>query len=113
MPLTLLLGPANCGKVALLLDRFAEQLDAGAAPFLVVPTRPAVELAERDLLARRGVVLGGSIGTFDDLFERALKHGFVIYQGQGPLRSQIFRVANMGAAMDEDSISDLFKVLAQ
>jgi 2-aminoethylphosphonate-pyruvate transaminase len=49
----------------------------------------------------------------DDLFERALKHGFVIYQGQGPLRSQIFRVANMGAAMNEDSISDLFKVLAQ
>jgi len=73
MPLTLLLGPANCGKVALLLDRFAEQLDAGAAPFLVVPTRPAVELAERDLLARRGVVLGGAIGTFDDLFERALE----------------------------------------
>jgi hypothetical protein len=32
MPLTLLLGPANCGKVAQLFDRFAEQVDAGAAP---------------------------------------------------------------------------------
>src|SRR6476619_6954449 len=73
MPLTLLLGPANCGKVAQLLDRFAEQVDAGAAPTLVVPTRPDVELAERDLLARRSAVLGGMIGTFEDLFERVLE----------------------------------------
>src|SRR3954454_3107599 len=99
MPLTLLLGPANCGKVAQLFDRFAEQVDAGAAPTLVVPTRPDVELAERsaerveagaapprgvpprpdvelaerDLLARRSAVLGGMIGTFDDLFERVLE----------------------------------------
>ena len=43
MPLTLLLGPANCGKVATLLDRFADAVDAGAAPTLVVPTRPDVE----------------------------------------------------------------------
>ena len=40
MPLTLLLGPANCGKVAQLFDRFAEQVDAGAAPTLVVPDPP-------------------------------------------------------------------------
>ena len=73
MPLTLLLGPANCGKVALLLDRFAERVDAGQAPTLVVPNRPDVELAERDLLARRGVVLGGMTGTFEDLFERVLE----------------------------------------
>jgi len=73
MPLTLLLGPANCGKVAQLFDRFAEQVDAGAAPTLVVPTRPDVELAERDLLARRSAVLGGMIGTFEDLFERVLE----------------------------------------
>src|SRR6476646_3542287 len=73
MPLTLLLGPANCGKVAQLFDRFAEQIDAGAAPTLVVPTRPDVELAEHDLLARRSAVLGGMIGTFEDLFERVLE----------------------------------------
>lgn len=73
MPLTLLLGPANCGKVAMLLDRFAEHVDSGASPTLVVPTRPDVELAERDLLARRPVLLGGSIGTFEDLFERVLE----------------------------------------
>jgi ATP-dependent helicase/DNAse subunit B len=73
MPLTLLLGPANCGKVATLLDRFADAVDARAAPTLVVPTRPDVELAERDLLARRPALLGGATGTFDDLFERVLE----------------------------------------
>ncbi len=49
----------------------------------------------------------------DDLFERALKHGFVTYPGQGALRTQIFRVANMGAAIDENIITELFDVLAQ
>ncbi len=72
MPLTLLLGPANCGKVALLLDRFVEAVESGASPYLVVPTRPDVELAERDLVQRRAALLGGMIGTFDDLFERVL-----------------------------------------
>jgi ATP-dependent helicase/DNAse subunit B len=72
MPLTLLLGPANCGKVALLLDRFVAAVESGATPFLVVPTRPDVELAERDLVRRRPALLGGMIGTFDDLFERVL-----------------------------------------
>jgi ATP-dependent helicase/DNAse subunit B len=72
MPLTLVLGPANCGKVALLLDRFCEALDAGLSPFLVVPTRPGVLEAEEDLLRRRDVVMGGEIGTFDDLFEQVL-----------------------------------------
>jgi 2-aminoethylphosphonate-pyruvate transaminase len=49
----------------------------------------------------------------DDFFQRALKHGFVIYQGQGPLRSEIFRVANMGVAINEEIITELFDVLAQ
>ena len=62
-------GPANCGKVALLLDRFLEAVDGGAEPFLVVPNRSDAELVERELLRRRGAVLGGAVGTFDDLFE--------------------------------------------
>jgi 2-aminoethylphosphonate-pyruvate transaminase len=48
----------------------------------------------------------------DELLRRALEHGYVIYQGQGPLRDEIFRVANMGAAIDEATIDDLFAVLA-
>jgi 2-aminoethylphosphonate-pyruvate transaminase len=47
----------------------------------------------------------------DELFRRALEHGYVIYHGQGALRDEIFRVANMGAAIDEQVIEDLFSVL--
>jgi ATP-dependent helicase/DNAse subunit B len=68
VPLALLVGPANAGKVSRLLDRYLENL--GREPFLVVPNRPEVERVERDLLSRQPVLLGGEIGTFDDLFER-------------------------------------------
>jgi ATP-dependent helicase/DNAse subunit B len=68
MALTLLAGPANAGKVALLLDRFL--VDLPREPILIVPNRSDVERVERDLLGRAGALLGGSIGTFDDVFER-------------------------------------------
>jgi 2-aminoethylphosphonate-pyruvate transaminase len=48
----------------------------------------------------------------DDLFSRALARGYVISHGQQRLRDEIFRVANMGAAIDEAIIDDLFEVLA-
>ncbi|HVB92656.1 MAG TPA: aminotransferase class V-fold PLP-dependent enzyme [Acidimicrobiales bacterium] len=48
----------------------------------------------------------------DTLFAQALKYGYVIYHGQNELRTEIFRVANMGAAMDEEVIENLFHVLA-
>ncbi len=68
MALTLLAGPANAGKVALLLDRYLADLPR--EPTLIVPNRSDVERVERDLLGRAGALLGGSIGTFDDVFER-------------------------------------------
>ncbi len=68
MPLTLLAGPANAGKVALLLDRYLA--DIAREPVLIVPNRSDVDRVERDLLARAGALLGGTIGTFDDVFER-------------------------------------------
>jgi ATP-dependent helicase/DNAse subunit B len=68
VPLALLVGPANAGKVARLLDRYLDALES--EPFLVVPNRAEVDRVERDLLARSPALLGGSIGTFDDLFER-------------------------------------------
>jgi ATP-dependent helicase/DNAse subunit B len=37
---------------------------------LIVPNRSDVERVERDLLARQPALLGGTIGTFDDVFER-------------------------------------------
>jgi ATP-dependent helicase/nuclease subunit B len=68
MALTLLAGPANAGKVALLLDRYLA--DLSREPVLIVPNRSDVERVERDLLGRVGALLAGTIGTFDDVFER-------------------------------------------
>lgn len=68
MPLTLLAGPANSGKVASLLERYLATLDQD--PILIVPNRPDVDRIERDLLGMTEALVGGSIGTFDDLFER-------------------------------------------
>src|SRR5207245_3147756 len=66
--LTLITGPANAGKVALLLRRYLDSLDR--EPVLIVPNRSDVDRAERDLLELRPALLGGTIGTFDDVFER-------------------------------------------
>src|SRR5580765_2526463 len=71
--LTLLSGPANAGKVALLLERYLGALDQD--PILIVPHGPDVERIERELLARRGALLSGQIGTFDDLFEQIARAG--------------------------------------
>ena len=73
MGLTLLAGPANAGKVARLLERYLATLDR--EPLLIVPNRSDVEQVERDLLRRQTALLGGSIGTFDDVFERIARAG--------------------------------------
>jgi ATP-dependent helicase/nuclease subunit B len=73
VPLALLVGPANAGKVSRLLDRYLENLDR--EPFLVVPNRAEVDRVERELLARRPALLGGQIGTFDDLFRTIARGG--------------------------------------
>ncbi len=76
MPLRLIAGPANAGKVALLLDRYLAALaNAGGEPVLLVPNRADVDRVERELVARRPALLGGTIGTFDDLFERLACEG--------------------------------------
>jgi hypothetical protein len=64
--LSLVVGPAHAGKVALLLERYLGDLDRD--PWLIVPNRADVEAVERDLLGRRAALLAGRIGTFDDLF---------------------------------------------
>jgi ATP-dependent helicase/DNAse subunit B len=75
VPLRLLAGPANAGKVELLLDRYLAALDR--EPVLIVPNRSDVDRVERELVARRPALLGGRIGTFDDVFER------IAYDGPG------------------------------
>jgi ATP-dependent helicase/nuclease subunit B len=73
MALTLLAGPANAGKVALLLERYLA--DLAREPFLIVPNRSDVDRVERELLAECGALMSGKIGTFDDLFERVAMAG--------------------------------------
>ena len=68
MGLSLIVGPANAGKVELLLERYLTVLDR--EPVLIVPNRSDVDRVERDLVSRCGALLGGTIGTFDDLFRR-------------------------------------------
>ena len=71
MGLSLLAGPANAGKVALLLERYLARLDD--EPTLIVPNASDVDRVERDLLARSGCLFSGRIGTFDDLFGRLVR----------------------------------------
>src|SRR5207247_1952521 len=73
MALALGVGPANAGKGGLLLARYLAVLARG--PVLTVPHTADVDRVERDLLRRRPAVLAGSIGTFDDLFERLARSG--------------------------------------
>ena len=73
MGLKLLVGPANAGKVSQLLERYLSALDR--EPTLIVPTGSDVERVERVLVAKQGCVFGGSIGTFDDVFERIAADG--------------------------------------
>jgi ATP-dependent helicase/DNAse subunit B len=101
VPLSLLAGPANAGKVALLLERYLAALDAD--PILIVPNRPDVDRAERELLKRTGALVGGSIGTFDDVFERIARgngaHRPVITPAQRTLllRRVVARASNRSA----------------
>ncbi len=73
MGLSLVVGPAHAGKVALLLDRFVEAIDRD--PWLIVPNRVDVDRVERELAARRGALLAGTVGTFDTLFEHLAGSG--------------------------------------
>src|SRR5690349_3484340 len=86
VPLSLIVGPANAGKVELLLDRYLDSLDR--EPVLIVPNRSDVESVSRELLRRRAALLGGSIDTFDDVFERIARAG----TGVRPLVSSVQRV---------------------
>jgi ATP-dependent helicase/DNAse subunit B len=65
--LSLVVGPAHAGKVALLLDRFVDAIERD--PWLVVPNRAEVDRAERELVQRCDGLLSGTVGTFDSLFE--------------------------------------------
>jgi hypothetical protein len=59
--LSLITGPANAGKVALLLRRYLDAVDD--EPYLIVPNRSDVDRVERELLKLQSALLAGSIGA--------------------------------------------------
>jgi ATP-dependent helicase/DNAse subunit B len=71
--LSLVVGPAHAGKVALLLDRFVDSIERD--PWLVVPNRAEVDRTERELVRRCDGLLSGTVGTFDSLFETLASDG--------------------------------------
>jgi RecB family exonuclease len=101
MALTLLVGPANAGKVERLLDRYlgAHRHD----PILIVPNRPDVEWAERELLARTAALHGGWIGTFPDLFERIAQG----HPGARPVAAEAQQVLALRAAVAGTQLNGL------
>jgi hypothetical protein len=89
MALTLLAGPANAGKVALLLERYLGTLERD--PVLIVPNRSDVDRVERELLKRTGALVGGEIGTFDDLFARVARADALADGGTRPVATDAQR----------------------
>ena len=90
MGLSLVVGPAHAGKVALLLDRFVAALDRD--PWLIVPNRVDVDRVERELAGRGGALLAGTVGTFDTLF------AFLAGGGSGRAHARRCRAQHRAAA---------------
>jgi ATP-dependent helicase/nuclease subunit B len=101
MPLTLLAGPANAGKVARLLDRYLA--DLGREPVLIVPNRADVDRVERELVGRAGTLLGGTIGTFDDLFGAVMRGS----EDARPIASEAQQVLSARRALESVSLNGL------
>src|SRR5262249_38751249 len=99
--LSLLAGPANAGKVALLLERYLARLDD--EPTLIVPNASDVDRVERDLLARAGGLFSGTIGTFDDLFRRLVRND----PKQGPVARDAHRALAARRALANASLNGL------
>jgi ATP-dependent helicase/nuclease subunit B len=102
MGLSLVVGPARAGKVALLLERYLGVL--GRDPWLVVPNRVDVDRVERDLIRRCPALLAGTVGTFDDLF----RHIASASEGGGlPVASEAQRILAMRRVVARAELGDL------
>ncbi|HUA73220.1 MAG TPA: PD-(D/E)XK nuclease family protein [Solirubrobacteraceae bacterium] len=91
MPITLITGPANAGKAALVIDQLRRHLARGEEPLLVVPTRADVEHYLRELAAERAV-LGVRVERFSDLIAEAVLRAGVAQPVAGALtRERLLR----------------------
>ena len=87
MPISLITGPANCGKAELVLDAVRRHSAHDQDPLLIVPTRADVEHYLREL-SGDGVAMGVRVEVFDGLIAEVVQ------------RAGIEQVALVGIARD-------------
>ena len=103
MSVKLIVGPPNSGRTGRTLDAF--RAAAARDPVLVVPTVDDVERFEDELTTEGEVVIGATVGTFDQLF------GLVARATDAPAGPAISRIQRLWLASEAASRAEL-KVLA-
>jgi ATP-dependent helicase/DNAse subunit B len=102
MSVRLIVGPPNSGRTGRTLDAF--RAAAARDPVLVVPTVDDVERFEDELTTEGEVVIGATVGTFDQLF------GLVARATDAPAGPAISRIQRLRLASEAASRAEL-KVL--
>jgi hypothetical protein len=76
MAITLITGPANAGKAALVMDSLRRHAARSEDPVLVVPTRADADYHRREL-AGEGVLMGVTVERFEGLIAEAVRRAGV------------------------------------
>jgi hypothetical protein len=95
----LIIGPPNSGRTGRTLDAF--RAAAARDPVLVVPTVDDVERFEEELTGNGEVVIGATVGTFDQLF------GLVARATDAPVGPAVSRTQRLRLAREAGSKADL------
>jgi RecB family exonuclease len=110
MPLTLITGPANCGKARAVLEEMRLHAARGSEPLLVVPTHADVQRYRREL-ADAGRVMGVRVerfrGLLDEIVRRAQSNGRPLARALTPLlREQLLRVLTARDGIGDSATQD-------
>jgi ATP-dependent helicase/nuclease subunit B len=103
MGLKLIIGPPNSGRTGAVLDAF--RAVSSRDPVLVVPTVDDVERFEEELTRDGEVVIGATVGTFDQLF------ALVARATDAPVGPAVSRTQRLRLAREASSRADL-RILA-
>jgi ATP-dependent helicase/nuclease subunit B len=103
MGLKLIIGPPNSGRTGAALDAFRAVFSRD--PVLVVPTVDDVERFEEELTREGEVVIGATVGTFDQLF------GWVARATDAPAGPAVSRTQRLRLAREAASRAEL-RILA-
>ena len=99
MGVRLIVGPPNSGRTGRTLDAF--RAAAARNPVLVVPTVDDVERFERELTREGVVVIGATVGTFDQLF------GLIARAADAPVAPAVSRTQRLRLAREAASRTEL------